>query len=599
MKLLVAEGHDQTLSRRALAFADMNIDIARAILTADEEDAQAEEDAAVAAMEKQRIAEEEQEGAKKFKNEMKTVSVDANFDPTRAGSSSSSAAATPATTKSSSNAGMQPPQGAPKSAKREDVIFQATSSNIHKLVLESPVPVLLDVYADWCGPCKALTPALEDMAIKAGGMFRLVKLNTDEERNISSALEVQSLPTVFGVRDGKIVHSFKGMPRSEDFMKNFMMGLFGASEFNPKVTAEEEEKYKELSNKLLKVAGASGFSFSQRERLQVRTNSKLDELVQVRGDMADAEDSAKVLRSLLSNVIRDPFDVKYRRVNLENKIIAQKIGAYAPAVSILKSVGFASDEGSPNNALIVGKGKNVISVAPFAVARDAIDKWIDFNRRAIATAARKKQDEIARAKLLEEAELVEEEDEEEKEEEKKVEVDPEQCLLKVRIEGKNKIHDVSLKAQDPLSKIIDALPIDISKDEEIQITCAARRLIVKSNDEDAMSKSMETHRLSPAASIVIRIINKTTSDEQNDSSSSSIKERAAARRLKKKGEHTMQSVGIYSKDDNNKAELIDGGGGVWYEHDVSDDEEEESNEANEEESNETNGEDENAETKKD
>ena len=49
----------------------------------------------------------------------------------------------------------------------------------------------------------------------------------------------------------------------------------------------------------------------------------------------------------------------------------------------------------------------------------------------------------------------------------------------------------------------------------------------------------------------------------------------------KKGSHTMQSIGIYAKDDNNKAELIDGGGGVWYEHDVSDDEGEEEEKSDE------------------
>ncbi len=411
------------------------------------------------------------------------------------------------------------------------------------------------------------------MAIKGGGMFRLVKLNADEERNISTALGVTSLPTVFGFRDGKIVHSFQGMPRSEEFMKNFMMGLFGAGYFNPKVTAEERKKYDELSNKLMKIAGAAGFSFAQRESLQVRTNNKLDQLVEMRGDMADAEESAKVLRSLLSNVIRDPFDMKFRRVNLDNKTIASKIGAFPPALAILTSVGFVSEQGSGVNALFLGKGKKMVNVAPFVVARDTIDKWIDMNRRAIAAATRKKQDEIARAKLLEEAEEVEaDEDDDEEDDDATQTIDPYACMLKIRLEGKNKVHDLSLKADDPLSTIIDALPIDLPEDEEIQITCAARRLIVKSTDADAMSKSLRSHKLSPAASVVVRVAKKV--DESDEENSSSIKERAAARRLKKKGEHTMHSIGVYAKDDNAKGELIDGGGGVWYEHDVSDDEKE-------------------------
>ena len=416
------------------------------------------------------------------------------------------------------------------------------------------------------------------MAVKAGGMFRLVKLNTDEERNISGGLEVTSLPTIFGIRDGKIVHSFKGMPRDEKFMRDFMMGLFGAGEFNPAPTAKEKEKYDELSKKFLKIAGASGFSFSQRERLQVRTNNKLDELVDVRGDMSDAEESAKVLRSLLSNVINDPFSMKFRKVNLENKIISARVGAFDPAVSILKSVGFKDDEDSATKSLILGKGKKIVNVAPSLVARDTIDKWIDMNRRAISTALRKKQDEQARQKLLDEAEEVESDDEDEEEEDTPT-IDPNACNLKLRIEGKNKVHDLSLNAEDTLDKIVEKLPVKVPEGEEITITCTARRLIVHSSDSEAMGKTLRESKLTPAASVVIKI----GSGVASNKSSSNLKERAAARKEKSKGEHTMQSIGIYSKDDNNKNELIDGGNGVWYEH-ASDDEEEEEVDAPEEKS---------------
>lgn len=416
------------------------------------------------------------------------------------------------------------------------------------------------------------------MAVKAGGMFRLVKLNTDEERSISGGLEVTSLPTIFGIRDGKILHSFKGMPRDENFMRNFMMGLFGAGEFSPPPTAEEKAKYDELSNKLIKMAGASGFSFSQRERMQVRTNNKLDELVEVRGDMSDAEETAKVVRSLLSNVIRDPFEMKFRKVNLENKIISARVGNFAPAVAILKSVGFKDDDASSSKTLILGKGKKIVNVAPLVVARDAIDKWIDLNRRAIATALRKKQDEEARQKLLEEAEEMS--DDEDEEEDDTPTIDPNACCLKLRIEGKNKIHDLSLNAEDTLNTIIEKLPIKVSEDEEITITCIARRLNVKSSDSEAMKKTLRECKLVPAASVVIKI----GSGVDRNKSSSSLKERAAARKEKSKGEHTMQSIGLYAKDDNAKGELIDGGGGVWYEHDVTDDETDEEKEVLEENS---------------
>lgn len=68
----------------------------------------------------------------------------------------------------------KPDPALPTPAKKEDVVFQVTAANFQSLVLESPVPVVLDVYADWCGPCKQLGPVLEEAAIKAGGAFRYV-----------------------------------------------------------------------------------------------------------------------------------------------------------------------------------------------------------------------------------------------------------------------------------------------------------------------------------------------------------------------------------------------------------------------------------------
>lgn len=82
-------------------------------------------------------------------------------------------------------------------------MFDVTASNFQKIVVESPVPVLVDVYADWCGPCKQLGPMLEQAAVKAGGLFRLAKVNADNERAISGTLDVTGLPTVYAVSNGK------------------------------------------------------------------------------------------------------------------------------------------------------------------------------------------------------------------------------------------------------------------------------------------------------------------------------------------------------------------------------------------------------------
>jgi thioredoxin-like negative regulator of GroEL len=83
---------------------------------------------------------------------------------------------------------------------RESVVFDGTSANMQKIVVESPVPVLLQVTASWCGPCKQLTPILENMAVQTGS-FRLVKLDSDAEKGIASMLQVKALPTVFAIRN--------------------------------------------------------------------------------------------------------------------------------------------------------------------------------------------------------------------------------------------------------------------------------------------------------------------------------------------------------------------------------------------------------------
>jgi thiol-disulfide isomerase/thioredoxin len=275
VRTLIDEGHtDAFLVRRALAFADMNVDDARAILIADRDDGIEEEEE-----NDRRRREEEHEDERE---EMRTVTVDypEDFDPLTAGAVA--AASVSAAASSSSSALPSPTK--PPPAKIEDVVFEGTAEELHRLVIESPVPVLLDVYADWCGPCKQLTPALEQICVNAGGMLRLVKVNTDQQRSVSGCLDVKALPTVFGIRDGRILNMFQGMPRDEKSVRDFLMGLIVPGQrFNPEPSDEERGKYEELSSKLIKLASAASFSFSSRERLQGHASRLLDELVENAG----------------------------------------------------------------------------------------------------------------------------------------------------------------------------------------------------------------------------------------------------------------------------------------------------------------------------
>ena len=549
---LLTEGFENRfLVRRALAFADQNLEDARAILQAemDEEEEEEEEPVGVAPIKPMNV-----------ESSFKTVNVEAGFDPT---------APPPAAE-----------QAPPAPASRESVVFDVTTAEVFDVALQSPVPVLLDIYADWCGPCKALSPILEEMAMKSGGAFRLVKVNTDNEQAVSSALDVTSLPTVFGIRDGKIVHMFQGMPRSEQMMKNFMMGLLMPGQaFDPPVTADEQEKYDDWTRRLIKTATAASYSFGARERLQDRTKNQLDAIVEQTGDVFDAEASAKVLRSLLSNVMQDPFATKFRTVKLDNKVIRAKVAKYPGALAILKSVGFKKHK-SNSNLLVLGDGSSkLINTAPLTAARDAIDKWIDKKRYEVARAARKRKDDADKVHVQAELEAAAKEEEKrraEEEAEQAEAVDPNLCQLKLRLEGKKKVHSIALDGDTPLSQVLMQLP-RFSSNTECQILCVAKRLVVSSTDADAMQQSLRDHGLFPTASLVIKPTSATAEDSDGtaEAKKPSLAERAAARKKLKRGSHTMQSIGIYAKDDNAKGELIDGGGGVLYEQDVSDDEEEE------------------------
>jgi putative thioredoxin len=91
------------------------------------------------------------------------------------------------------------------------------------------VPVIVDFWAPWCGPCKQLTPLLERAVTEAKGKVKLVKVNIDENPEIAQQLRIQSIPTVYAFKKGQPVDGFMGaIPESQ--IKTFIQGLIGAGE---------------------------------------------------------------------------------------------------------------------------------------------------------------------------------------------------------------------------------------------------------------------------------------------------------------------------------------------------------------------------------
>jgi thioredoxin 1 len=96
----------------------------------------------------------------------------------------------------------------------KDIIY-LTEENYESEALKSDLPVLIDFYADWCGPCKMVGPIVEEMAAKYAGRAKICKINIDEQRKLAITNKVMSIPTLFFIKDGEIKERISGaMPQS-------------------------------------------------------------------------------------------------------------------------------------------------------------------------------------------------------------------------------------------------------------------------------------------------------------------------------------------------------------------------------------------------
>ncbi|MFL1455223.1 thioredoxin [Marinobacter sp. GN3S48] len=170
-------------------------------------------------------------------------------------------------------------------------IFEANMENFQQKVMEasSTTPVLVDVWAEWCAPCKQLMPVLEKLAEEYQGAFLLAKVNADEQQQLTGSLGVRSLPTIILVKDGQAVDGFNGaLPESE--IRKVL---------DKHVEAPEEDPY-EKAHRLWEggdVEGALAIltEMNQKDPEDLKV---LIDLAQLKAEMGDLETAEQVLESL-------------------------------------------------------------------------------------------------------------------------------------------------------------------------------------------------------------------------------------------------------------------------------------------------------------
>ena len=96
-----------------------------------------------------------------------------------------------------------------------------TSKNYDEEVVKSQIPVLIDFWATWCGPCRAMMPIVEEIAKENEGKIKVCKVNVDEEPDLAEKFGVMSIPTFVAIKNGEVLGTSIGVQDEEELLKIF------------------------------------------------------------------------------------------------------------------------------------------------------------------------------------------------------------------------------------------------------------------------------------------------------------------------------------------------------------------------------------------
>jgi thioredoxin 1 len=95
-------------------------------------------------------------------------------------------------------------------------ILTATSQNFPSEVLSSTQPVLVDFWAEWCGPCKMIAPVLDELATEYAGKARIAKVNIDDHQDLAAQFGIRAIPTLLMFKGGQVIEQVVGMKSKRD-----------------------------------------------------------------------------------------------------------------------------------------------------------------------------------------------------------------------------------------------------------------------------------------------------------------------------------------------------------------------------------------------